>query len=285
MDLVLGTVQFGLAYGVAGADSPVAEPEVEVILARAWEGGIAALDTAPGYGTIEERLPALVGPTRFAVWSKIPGAPKDLGDADAAAWCVASAERSRARLGDRLSVLAFHDADDLAGGRGRAIVDAVAHWSERAGVRIGASTYAPDACVDLHDRLGLDHFQTPANALDQRLAALPAHVADLDIHIRSAFLQGLLLMPREAACRRVPAAASALVRWESWCAENALAPLAAALALARGFRSATGTIVGVDSANQVDAVLEAWNAAAPMSDPGLAVDDPDVIDPRRWANA
>lgn len=49
MQLILGTAEFGKAYG-EGVKEPPSEQEVVKILNLAWEAGIKALDTADTYG-------------------------------------------------------------------------------------------------------------------------------------------------------------------------------------------------------------------------------------------
>ena len=51
--LGLGTVQFGLPYGVSNTRGQVSRAEAAAILALAAKAGIATLDTAAGYGTAE----------------------------------------------------------------------------------------------------------------------------------------------------------------------------------------------------------------------------------------
>ena len=54
--LGLGTVQFGLAYGVSNARGRTPSPEVPLILERAAAAGVGVIDTAK-----------LVGITKFAI--------------------------------------------------------------------------------------------------------------------------------------------------------------------------------------------------------------------------
>ncbi|MCC7355482.1 MAG: aldo/keto reductase, partial [Anaerolineae bacterium] len=54
--LMLGTVQFGLNYGIANKSGQPSYREARAILACAYEGGVNCLDTAAGYGTSEEVL-------------------------------------------------------------------------------------------------------------------------------------------------------------------------------------------------------------------------------------
>jgi aryl-alcohol dehydrogenase-like predicted oxidoreductase len=52
--LMLGTVQFGLPYGVANRTGQPAYGEVRAILAAALDGGVTCFDTAATYGASEE---------------------------------------------------------------------------------------------------------------------------------------------------------------------------------------------------------------------------------------
>ena len=85
MQLALGTVQFGLAYGITGKGQVVPEREVRGILARAWERGVRTLDTAAAYGDIEARLKGLCEGRAFRVISKVPVVPDQLPASEAAA--------------------------------------------------------------------------------------------------------------------------------------------------------------------------------------------------------
>ena len=125
-------------------------------------------------------------------------------------------------------------------------------------------------------------LQCPGNALDQRLPNCPAADAVPEISLRSAFLQGLLLMPLAEAKVRVPAAAAALDNWATWCAERATSPLVSALSVVKGFDAVSYCLVGVDDLGQLESIVEAWHDATPTTAPELACDDPRVIDPRQW---
>jgi aryl-alcohol dehydrogenase-like predicted oxidoreductase len=282
MELVLGTVQFGLPYGIAGRSTRMGEDEVRHILALAWERGIRWLDTAPAYGDIEPRLDRLCGAHGFEVISKIPSLGNVAGT-DKLRAVLSHAQASSERLGGRLRGLLFHDAHDLGGAEAPALWQALRDWARPAGVRLGCSGYAPDTLQALHEGLGLDLVQLPGNALDQRVAhSVPA--VD-QVHLRSAFLQGLLLMAPAQAAQRLPASAPHVQRWHAWCAERALSPLVAALSIAKGFAGVTHCLVGVDSAQQLDDITRAWERATPLVAPELAANDAAVTDPRQWRPA
>jgi aryl-alcohol dehydrogenase-like predicted oxidoreductase len=284
MELVLGTVQFGLRYGVSGRGEAVPEREVAQILRRAVDLGIRQLDTAAAYGDIEARLPRLIGDLPLRVVSKLPPVPADTPSAELAAWIEAELRRRAERLGDRLAALLFHRVDDLLGPSANLLWRAIEAQRPRMGpgLAFGASVYRVAELRMLRSKLPVDIVQAPGNALDQGLMTLTATEAPSALHVRSAFLQGLLLMPQERAIARVPAAEGALARWHRWCLERTLDPLVAALSLVKAIPGATHCVVGVDRLEQLESIADAWACASPTVAPELATADVAVIDPRTW---
>lgn len=53
MELCLGTVQFGMDYGISGQRQPTVEQAVNM-LDFATQNGISTIDTANAYGTAED---------------------------------------------------------------------------------------------------------------------------------------------------------------------------------------------------------------------------------------
>lgn len=278
MELVLGTVQFGLAYGIAGRGGRVADAEIQAILQTAWDAGIRRLDTAPAYGDIESRLSELCKALDFKIITKLGGTPEEavLDEFKVAA----SLQRSLQRLGPRLGGVLFHRTTDLQGEPGRLCWNTARQWALAQGIPLGCSGYGPQELAILHKQHKLDFVQVPGNALDQRVAHYP--VGTMEVHLRSCFLQGLLLMPSEQAAARFPTAIPALKRWHDWLERRALRPLAGALAVVKAFPGVTHCLVGVESVAQMVEIAQMWLDTAPIEAEELQESDLDVIDPRRW---
>ena len=285
MRLALGTVQFGLAYGVAGRGDAVPEAEARAILARAHALGIRTLDTASAYGNIEEHLADLCDDLDFDIVSKIPPLPQNIAPAEAAHWTLEQAERSRMRLGQRLRHLMLHRADDLLKPGGSILWSALAEWSASTNVGIGASCYEPSTVISLKALPKFGIAQIPGNALDQRIGREWSAPPACEVHLRSAFLQGLLLMPQAAAARLVPAATDALAAWHRWCRQQDLEPLIAALSIVKSFAAVSVCVVGVDRIEHLEQTVVAWHRASAVAAPQLHCENPAVIDPRRWSTA
>lgn len=282
MELVLGTAQFGLAYGIAGATAPVAEQEIRDILACARDVGITQLDTAQAYGDIESRLCRMLpAGVRWRITTKIPPPPRGAGSAEAVSSVRRGVDAALRHLGEHLEAVLLHDARSLALPHGEAVWAALVAACG-ASRRPGVSVYGPDDLVSFAGRYDIAQAQLPGNAFDQRIAETPPLGRDTALFVRSAFLQGLLLMPMSVAQRKLPAASRALARWHAWCAQRDLPPLLAALSIVRGLPGAAGCVIGVESSAQLAQIADAWALARPLQAPELAVDDPLVIDPRRW---
>jgi len=197
--------------------------------------------------------------------SKLPALPAGTEPAEAAAWMLHSAERSRQRLGSALDGLLLHRAEDLLDPAGDAIWRALAQFSAANGVRLGVSCYEPAVLAVVLARYPLALAQIPGNALDQRLAGIPsAQIAGVELHLRSAFLQGLLLLPEDVAQTRLPAATQELRHWHRWLAAKHMVALDAALALVKGLPRLGHCVVGVDSLSQLDAIIAVWDRVQPM---------------------
>lgn len=284
MELALGTVQFGLDYGIAGARR-IEDADAVRILDIAWETGVRRLDTAPGYGDIESRLARLCGARSFSIVSKIPAMPAGLDTATIEEWLRKTVETSRRRLGDRLHGLIFHDASLTCGACGSFVRETITGLLEGSGISCGASHYDAATILDGGTWPEAKMAQVPGNALDQRLMTFGDALGAMEVSLRSAFLQGLLLMDARTAAARLPAAEPALLRWHQWCMDQGLRPLDAALAIAKGFDMVDFCLVGVDNEAQMRAIGKAWADVTPNTTPALAVDDPAVIDPRRWSRS
>jgi len=281
--IALGTAQFGLSYGIANAAGAPGDAEAARILALARESGIDTLDTAIAYGDSEARLGAF-GVEGFEVMSKLPPLPG--GVDDVATWVRDQVDGSLARLRvPRLAALSLHRPADALEGRGAELRGALVAERDSGRIgRLGVSVYAPEELEPLFAKFEFDLVQAPANPFDRRMQASPwgrqLAARGCALHLRSGFLQGLLLMP---APRRPPWTSrwsELFARWDAFLRDSGLSALEACLrhGLASG---ADKLVLGVDSVAQLEAILAV--DGRPLELPAeLACDDPDLVNPSRW---
>lgn len=281
IELALGTVQFGLKYGVAGRGEPIPDSEIRQILERAWMLGIRTLDTASAYGDIETRLHALIGDYPFSVVSKIASIPRGLGEKATEDFVAQAIQKTRARLGERVTALLFHCAEDLLGDQGELIWKTATDALDQTTIRLGVSCYSPMEVLALSARYSIHIVQLPGNALDQRLNAVEVPTT-IELHLRSIFLQGLLLLSLEEVRKKRPQAIEPLLGWKKWCNQHGLDSLRACLSVVKSLSNIRYCVVGIDRLAHLDEIAEAWSSTSAIEAPELAINQLDIIDPRRW---
>lgn len=283
--LGLGTVQFGLPYGVTNRDGQPTPAIVSDILAAARAAGVTMLDTAAAYGS-SERVLGQCSLDGFTIVTKVP---RLAAASDPASEAVATFDRSLAALRQSsVDGLLVHDADDLIGANGEAVMTALRRQRATGRTRrIGASIYTPgqiDALLDRYD--DIDLVQVPLNAIDQRLVASGqlGRLADrgVDVHARSAFLQGLLLASPDEIPDRLAGSRPVLRRWHDAVRQARTTPIAAALGFVRDLPGIEAVIVGVATLAQFVACAAAFADPRGFDATGLSCADADIVDPSRW---
>jgi len=191
--IALGTVQFGLDYGISNDTGKTNSEEVSNILDTAYNHSIEILDTAQEYGNSESILGLHHG-NRFKIITKINPIA---GDKRSAEQLV---RKSLKRLNlDKLYGTLFHSASSAI--QNPRIVAELKELQWRGVIeKVGYSVYTPDELNELVKLYGRpDIIQIPFNLLDQRFReiAQDLHNNGVEVHSRSTFLQGLFFKSTE----------------------------------------------------------------------------------------
>ena len=191
--IALGTVQFGLDYGISNLSGKTNPDEVFNVLDTASNRGLRILDTAQAYGDSETVLGASHG-NRFKIITKINPTNEDKGTAEQ----YVKKSLQKLRL-EKLYGLLFHSASSAM--QNPRIVSEL-RWLQEKGIieKLGFSVYTPHELEQLIDKYGQpDVIQVPYSHLDQRFEkiAKELHQKGVEIHTRSTFLQGLFFKREE----------------------------------------------------------------------------------------
>jgi len=286
--LALGTVQFGLCYGVANEGGQVSPAEAARILrvAKQWE--IDLLDTAIAYGESEQVL-GRIGVSDFNIVSKLPLIPESCPDVES--WVTQEVEASLQRLGvPSLYGLLLHRSSYLFERTDNRLIHALEQVKSAGLVRkIGVSIYAPTELDQIQHLERLDLVQAPLNLVDRRLQTsgwlARLKKANIEVHARSVFLQGLLLLPPE---RIPPKFGRWSELWDRWASEleNAQQTAAATcLAYPLSLSEVDRVVVGVDNADQIRTLLAASKAKTSENDWAFMIsNDERLINPANWGH-
>ena len=287
MKLAIGTAQFGLPYGIANQRGQVAREEIMAILNYAWTEGVRSLDTAIAYGDSEQRL-GEIGVEKWQLISKLPALPESCSEV--AAWVRESVLGSLERLKlSKLHGLLLHRSHQLLGNQGHELYRSLVALRDEGIVdKIGISIYNPDELDALYPYFKLDLVQAPFNIMDRRMVTSGwlsrLHEAGAEIHARSVFLQGLLLM--DAAERPVTFDRWQTLwdRWHYWLNQQCLTPLQACVGFVQSQPHIDQVVVGVDSLVQLKEILcveKIKSVAVPKS---LSTEDVQLLNPSNWVS-
>lgn len=285
MKLALGTVQFGLSYGIANQAGQVSRTEVKAMLQLAADNGIDTLDTAIAYGESETCL-GEAGARGFKLVTKLPAVPE--GCADVCGWIRAQIGASLARLGvSAIYGLLLHRSEQLLGQNGRELFRALQRLKESGLVeKVGISIYSPNELEQITRVFHLDLVQAPLNLVDRRLHTTGwlQRLKDdgVEIHTRSAFLQGLLLMPQAAIPPKFAPWNYLLERWHTWLSDHDASAVQACLAFPLSFPAIDRIVVGADSMSQLAQTITAACSVPPGDLPDLLCEAENLINPSRW---
>jgi aryl-alcohol dehydrogenase-like predicted oxidoreductase len=284
--LALGTANFGLDYGVANSSGKLSKSELADILLCAKKAGIEVIDTAQSYGDSEARIGSLCDDYKFSIVTKI-GVEFTSGSFDKN--LIRSVVQSCQRLNQsRIYAVMLHRAEVLLGDQGREVVRELQKLKDQGIVsKVGISIYSPEILMAVSGIVELDIIQVPFNIFDQQI--LSSGWSDklksngVEIHTRSVFLQGLLLMQRsnlpEYFKKYWPAHFDA---WYKFLNDNRADPLEVALKFALQQNWIDKIVVGVDCVSQLKELVKIETSLEKINFPLLACDDPNLIDPSKW---
>lgn len=283
----LGTVQFGLDYGVANKTGQLASSEVKAVLQTAYKNKVDTLDTAIAYGSSEIRL-GEAGVEKFKVVTKLPEMPENLVNVND--WLEGHVRSSMTRLGVKsLRGLLLHKPLQLLGSRGHDLFRAMLKIKEKQIVeKIGISVYSTGELDLILKKFNFDLVQAPFNLIDQGLyhSGWLHRLKDggVEIHARSVFLQGLLILRRQCVPIKFSNWDCLWEKWEEWLIQHNASPLRTCLAFPLSFKEVDKVVVGVDSAAQLSEIMIASRGLERLDFPDIKCNDERLINPSRWVD-
>jgi len=285
--IAIGTVQFGMDYGIANNLGKVKSTEVEQILSLARHKGIDLLDTAIAYGSSEK----VIGETEledFRVVTKLPPLPKD--SIDIKTWIKNQVKSSLSRLNqDKLYGLLLHRPKDLIEDNGRQLIETLLDCKNEGIVeKIGVSIYSPDELNEICNSTQIDIVQAPLNIIDRRMEESGwlkrLKEKNVEIHARSVFLQGLVLMEQNKIPKKFSRWSNLWNAWHKSLKHTGISPLAVCLEYPLSLREIDHVILGMDSTKQLFEILDALENLEGVFDSSfMRSDDLDLINPSNWS--
>jgi len=263
--LCLGTVQFGMNYGIGNKWGKPALEEVFRIIDRSLESGITLFDTAAAYGEAEEVLGRYIksrGPGHgLRIISKLrPGLLAGVNDDSSRIEIIkkeitGSLERLHI---EALDGYMLHDPGDFY--KDGAVSGLIKCKESGLTAKIGVSVYEAEHALDAVNSGVVDCVQVPFNVLDRRLIKSgffdSAGKKAVTVYARSAFLQGLLLMDEEEAGKRLAIAVKYIREFDGVIKKYGLTRLEAAFHFVYRNPGVDCVVFGVDNLLQLNQFID-----------------------------
>lgn len=291
MKLGLGTVQFGIDYGISNTAGQTSIEEAQRIVDYAFQVGVNTIDTAPEsyYGESE----AVVG--KVAVdYPELNIVTKTERFVDVPELDTSHAERFANILNLSLKRLQkesvygilVHDVRDLMKPGSNLIYQELINFKELGKTqKIGVSVYNAEQIDYILEHYHIDLIQLPCSIFDQRLIH-SGHLKKLkdygvEIHVRSAFLQGLVFIDPENLSPHFNNVKPLLKAFHLKLKDLNLTPAQAALGFLNQVDEIDKIICGVNTLGQFRELVEAVNVDMKWA-AEFAINDDQILNPGNW---
>ena len=276
--IALGTVQFGLDYGITNHSGQVAIDEVKDILDYAKTNNIDTLDTAARYGNSEQVL-GEVGVNNYRIITKTTPLKNGVDGV------IKGFHQSLDSLNiGQVDGLLIHNIDDTKDKRFGKLFHKLNELKEEGVIKkIGFSTYTPEQVDFLLENFDFDLIQVPFNVFDTRLVEGGQLKAlkkkNIEIHARSVFLQGVLLS-FDSLSDYFSTWDAQFEQYQGLVREKELSLLEYALNFALNTQELDKILVGVDSVNQLTDIVNAFKSDVDLK--AFKIDDINLLNPSLW---
>ena len=283
--IALGTAQFGMPYGIANKEGKIELNEAKRILDVCKLKQIDTLDTAMAYGDSEKSL-GFLGVDKYKVVTKLPLVPINCSDIDK--WIREQVTHSFSQLNvNRIYALLLHHPQSLLEKNGPEIYLTLKKLQEENLInKIGVSIYSPSDLSTILNSYSIDIIQAPFNLIDQRLLKsgwlAKLRSLGIEIHIRSIFLQGLLLLEENKLPKYFSKWNPLWKNWFAWLRDSNLSPIDACASFALSFPEIDRLIIGVDNSSQLRQIFNCVSNETIKQWPNIQSNDEALINPSNW---
>lgn len=288
--LAIGCAQFGLDYGVSNNVGQTTFDNVKKIIKLAEKHNIDTFDTAPSYGNSELVLGQCASKNSQIITKTINISEDNIGE-EQIGILEQTFKQSLNELGkNKLYGLLVHSADDLL----KPGADKLHSWllkKKSSGVinKIGVSVYSTNQIDRIMEQFPVDLIQCPFNILDQRLSQSNHLVflkdAGVEVHVRSVFLQGLLLMGLDQIPEYFSPFRKILAMFHEEARHRSLSALELALGFCMNMPNIDKLVIGVNTLSQFKEIIDASKLNIEVSELSyLSCKELGLINPSLWKN-
>lgn len=278
--IIIGTAQFGQKYGYNNHGTPINYNEIERILEFASDNKINRIDTAISYGETEK----IIGSFNLSNWdiyTKIPTIPTRTQNKDE--WIIKSLEKSCQNLKtQKLKGVFFHKPNQLKNLKKKINIKSIQKLFKL--TFMGISAYDIEEYIILKEKYNFNLIQIPYNVFDRKIENLKfrKYSKYIKIHVRSIFLQGVLLNEFNNLDNYFIGWKKNFLKWENWLKRNNLSHLEGCLSLIKNNKNFDNVVLGFKSLKQFKEIINILKYELPKPPTDLILTNKNLINPSKW---
>jgi aryl-alcohol dehydrogenase-like predicted oxidoreductase len=283
--LCFGTANFVKEYGI-NKSKGYNHKKIKAIFSLLKRNKIKNIDTAINYKNVEKKI-GKFNLDSFKIYTKIPKVPKKIENIDL--WIRNQIKHSLNKTKKSFFEGVFlHNSEDLLKNKKNQIYDSLANLKkEKKLKKIGLSIYDLNTLKKITKEFKIDMIQIPYNLLDrgkkkkQLLNKLKKN--NIEIHVRSIFLQGILLMDSSKLPLHFKKWENKFIMFENWCIKNKISKIQACLNVVLEDKLFNKVVISAENEKQLVQILNAINKKNKKDYPkNLQTNEKKLIDPRLW---
>tara|TARA_Y100001970_G_scaffold286823_1_gene409928 strand:- start:2072 stop:2944 length:873 start_codon:yes stop_codon:yes gene_type:complete len=282
---ILGSANFNQLYGIKS--NFIKNIEIKKLLNFANKNKVKTIDTSPKYKNAENIIGS-INKNRFNIISKIPKLPRKIKKKNIDKWIKHKANISLKNLKiKKFDCLMLNNSNSLLSKNGNEIYKSLRNIKkEGLTKKIGISIYDFKTLNKIIKKFQFNVVQAPMNIFDQRLIKTgflkKLKKNKIEVHIRSIFLQGLLLLKYKQIPKKLKFLKKDWIEWENWLLNKKINPLKACVSFALSHKQIDGIVIGCDSKNQLKQILKEMKVKRKFSFYKFNKKNSALIDPRIW---
>ena len=279
-NLIIGTVQFGLDYGVTNQNGKINDNELNKIFQFCHDNNIILFDTAQDYGTSEDiisKYKKIYPNIKIITKSKFKSNPNSI------------IQNSLNKF-SHINYFLLHSFNDY----NPEIIKTLKSFKNIS--KIGVSIYNVDEAKVLLKNKDIQIIQLPLNYIDNQwndpeFHKLLSERPDIEIHVRSIFLQGILLNPIIKYPNNIPKEDFNLLtqKIETICKKLNLSKIELCLAFINSCNWVHKFLIGIDNFNHLLSNFEIINKNIKLNQEQLKLIqntikdiNPLITNPSKW---
>ena len=282
--IILGTVQFGLDYGINNTLGKIPIEEIHQILDFAYSKGVLTLDTASGYGDSEEIIGTYLAKNpnkRFEIITKINSSETSLEEQ--------LKESLRKLKLNKIEVLMLHSFELYE--KFKSQITAFCQKNKGKNFNeLGVSVYTNDEIETIISDPNINRIQSPFNLLDnemkrgEKYAEIKSNGKVVDT--RSVFLQGLFFKDTNTLPADLEQLREPLEKLKRIAASESLSMEELAMGYALSMKFIDNVLIGVDSLDQfkknINVLSNSISKELVKEINSISIENTNLLNPSLW---